>query len=298
VLDQLDNALRQLFLDQVPGLTSETQVRFQPPDDDWRTAVTNLNRNALNVYLMDLRENRKLRSNEWMDVPHNGFTSHEPPPGRVDCHYLITAWSPAAVTPPVEPTIDEHLLLYQALAVLMANAPINPSRIYPPGSAALAAVDPLIRDADLPTQVVPSDGFAKLAEFWGAMGANDRWKPAVYLVVTMPVALRADLTGPLVTTRIIEFRQSGRPETAEVWIQIGGTVRDPAGGPVPGAWVALETPAGAPLQTAEANGVGRFTFGALRASSYRLRARANGFAEVARVLSVPTESGEYDLRFS
>ena len=30
----------------------------------------------------------------------------------------------------------------------------------------------------------------------------------------------------MVTTRITEYRQTGRPETAEVWIQIGGHVLD------------------------------------------------------------------------
>jgi hypothetical protein len=72
--------------------------------------------------------------------------------------------------------------------------------------------------------VLPVEGFPKLAEFWGAMGANHRWKPAVYLVVTIPVVLRTEIAGPMVTTRITEYRQTGKPETAEVWIQIGGHV--------------------------------------------------------------------------
>jgi Pvc16 N-terminal domain/Carboxypeptidase regulatory-like domain len=302
VLDHLDNLLRQLFLDQVPGLESENQVRFQPPDEDWRTVVANLTvggqpANALNVYLADLRENRRIRSNEFTTATENGAHLRERAPLRVDCHYLITAWSPATATPAVEPTVDEHVLLYQVLGVLNNNVPLNPSRIYPLGSPPLAAVPELIREADLPTVVAPADGFPKLAEFWGAMGAEGRWRPGVYLVVTLPVALQRELTGPLVTTRILEFRQSGSPESAEVWIQIGGTVQDPAGEPVPGAWVRLETPGGGALETTETNELGRFTFGALRTAPYRLRTRAAGLGEQVRDVAVPSDTGEYDLRF-
>ncbi len=302
MLDHLDNLLRQLLIDQVPGLSSETQVRFQPPDDDWRSVVSNLTvdgqpASALNVYLVDLRDNRKARSNEFATVTENGARFREPAPARVDCHYLVTAWSPAAQSPSIEPTLDEHLLLYDALAILTQNAPLNPSRIYPPGSAALANVPELIRTSDLPTIVAPTEGFTKLAEFWGAMGPDDRWKPAIYLVVTLPVALRRDVAGPMVTTRILEFRQSGKPETAEVWVQIGGTVRTPAGGAVTGAWVRVESPSGAEVATTETNDLGRFTFGALRFGPYRLRVRDGALGELTRDVQVPSPEGEYDLAY-
>ena len=44
-----------------PTITSITQVHFEPPDQDWRTQVRGLANVALNIYLVDLRENRKLR---------------------------------------------------------------------------------------------------------------------------------------------------------------------------------------------------------------------------------------------
>ena len=69
MLAHFDNLLRQLLISRVPTITDEAQVRFQPPDEDWRTYVSTLSvggnpANALNVYLVDVRENRKLRSNE------------------------------------------------------------------------------------------------------------------------------------------------------------------------------------------------------------------------------------------
>jgi hypothetical protein len=228
----LDTLLRQIVIEQAPALSDVSQVRFQPPDADWRTYVANLTiggnpANAVNIYLVDLRENRKLRSNERVRTVENGIINEEPAPARVDCHYLISAWSPAAVTL-LEPALEEHALLYQTLAVLMRNAPLNPSRVYPVDSLPLNAWPPRFRDIDLPAVVLPVEGFSKLAEFWSGMGQGALWKPAIYLVVTVPVELLTDVAGPMVTTRITDYRISGRPETAEVWIQLGGHVFSPA----------------------------------------------------------------------
>jgi hypothetical protein len=152
--------------------------------------------------------------------------------------------------------------------------------------------------------VVPGDGFPKVSEFWTTMGPGMSWKPMVYLTVTLPVTLVREVAGPMVTTRITEYRQSDHPASAEIWIQIGGHVLD-AGSPLPdgtpapvvGAWVQLETPGGELLQRMETNALGRFTFGRLHAGQYRLRTGAVGLGEQARLVTVPSESGEYDLRF-
>jgi hypothetical protein len=58
MISYLANMLRHLLMAQISEITDEAQIRFQLPDDDWRTYVQNLQRNALNVYLADLRENR------------------------------------------------------------------------------------------------------------------------------------------------------------------------------------------------------------------------------------------------
>ena len=300
LLDQLDNLLRTLLVGRVAGITSPSQVRFQPPDDDWRTAVTNLQvngqpANALNVYLVDLRENRELRSNERRRSVTNGIVSDERAPTRVDCHYLITAWSPAAVTEQVEPTLDEHALLYRALAVLENASPLNPSRILPAGSAALDAVPELIRRVDLPTSIVPPEGFGKLAEFWGTMGTGHRWRPAIQLTVALPVSLEPQEVGPIVTTRILTVSQAGT-DNGGIRAQIGGSVLDAQGEPVPGAWVALETRAGDRLLTVTANTLGRFDLDPVAAGLYQLRARAVGLGERVTEIVVPSPSGEYEAR--
>jgi hypothetical protein len=211
MITALDNLLRHLFMTQVKGITGEEQIGFQPPDEKWRDYVSTLTlggkpADALNVYLIDLRENRKLRSNERARSIENGIVSEEPAPARLDCHYLISAWSAAQVTPDIEPTLDEHNLLYAVIAVLMKNALLNPASLYGDTSPASQAWGAFWK-ADLPAQVLPAEGFPKLAEFWGAMGVNNRWKPVVYLVVTLPVAMEAVAAGPLVTTPVVELKQ-------------------------------------------------------------------------------------------
>jgi hypothetical protein len=73
MIDHLNNTLRHLFMAQISQITDEAQVRFQPPDEDWRNHIASLQRNALNIYLFDLRENRKLRSNARERQAQNGL---------------------------------------------------------------------------------------------------------------------------------------------------------------------------------------------------------------------------------
>ncbi|MFN0148081.1 MAG: Pvc16 family protein [Dehalococcoidia bacterium] len=305
MLNVLDTMLRDLLIARVAQLTDDSQVGFEPPDDAWRTQVAGLSVggnpvNALNVYLVDVVENRKLRSNERARTFENGWAEDQPAPARADCHYLVSAWSPATATPATTPTLDEHALLYEALAAFLQEGSIAAGRIYAPGSVELGAVPPLFREADMPLDVA-AEAFPKLAEFWGAMGPNYRWKPALHLVVTVPVALIAQVAGPMVTTRITEYRLLGVPASGETWVQIGGHVLDATVSPpvpVPNAWVQIESMAGGIVQSAATNSLGRFTFGGLHRGPYRLRYSATGFAVPApRLVDVPSPSGEYDLEF-
>ncbi len=291
---------------KVPSITNEDQVRFQPPDQEWRNVVSNLGaRNALNVYLVEMRENRKRRSNERLREIEEGIAHDMPAPMRLDCYYLITAWSPARVTAAIEPTIDEHQLLYEVAAVLMNPPSLVPQQVYSPDPLPIG-FPALIADVDLPLSLLPVDGFPKYAEFWGTMGNIHPWKPAIYLAVTIPVLLQREVAGPLVTTRITDSRVWGVAETAEVRIQIGGTVLDTTSVPakvVPNAWVRLETTKNVPLQTTETNALGRFTFAGLQpdpgmpTGKYRLRYSAVNLGEKHRDVDVPSPTGEYDLKF-
>lgn len=309
MLDHIDNLLRQALIDGVALLSDDSQVRFQPPDEDWRTYVSTLTvggqpASALNVYLVDLRENRRLRSNERVRataIEADGFVREISAPRRVDCHYVISAWSPATQSPAVEPTIDEHVLLYQTIAALNAVEPLVARAVYAPNPLP-AGFPAEIADTPLPTTLLPVEGYAKLPEFWGTMGEGHRLKPAIYLIVTIPVVYAPEPMGGIVTTRVANFRTRGAA-SGEDWIEIGGTVRDSAaplpGGdpsPVAAAWIVLER-GGQRVQITRSDTHGRFRFASIVAGDYQLRASTETLAEILRDVHVPSPSGEYDLTF-
>ena len=300
MIAHLDNMLRHLLLTQVDELTDEAQVQFAPPDDAWRTYVSNLTvagqpANAVNIYLVDLRENRTLRSNERIRDVSGPVATNMPAPRRVDCHFVATAWSPATVTANIEPTLDEHQLLYKSIGALMSGEPFVPRRIYSPDPLP-AGFPPEIADAELPSVILPLEGFPKIAEFWGTFGTVHPWRPLAYFVVTLPVILSKEILGPMVTTRISEYRPSGLPAKGDVFVQIGGTVMDGAENPVANASVAIEDMGGARISAATTGDDGRFTFGGLNAGTFVLRVRAQGFSEATRTVTIPSANGNYDVQ--
>ena len=185
MLADVDLAVRALLrarmstLRNTAGVVAEGQIGIQPPDNLWISDVNGFNPpKGLNVYLADVRENRKLRTNERIDrAPVNGAVYREPAPSRFDCHYLISAWSGS--TDRKAKTIDEHKILAEALTVLVEERAIA------------------VGGLDLPTSIAPPEGFPKLAEFWGTMGEKHRWKPAI--------AARRDRSGG----RVVRARRSG-----------------------------------------------------------------------------------------
>jgi hypothetical protein len=296
MIDHLDALLRAVLLQGVDGLAGPGQVRFQPPDDEWRTAVANLQVDgAVNVYLAEVRANPELRSQRRERSVRHGVAVDQRPPLQVDCHYLVSAWSPVRVTDQVEPTLDEHALLYRVLAALEDAAPLNATRVYRDDPTRLAGVPELIRDADLPTRVAPAEGFARLADFWGAMGVGNRWRPVVELVVTLPVAVAPDLVGRLVTTQVVGSAPSTRGRPGHRWLRIAGTVRTGAGTPVADAQVFVETLDGTRLRAAVTAGSGRWTSDGLDPGRYRLRTRTEGRPDVVQEVDVPSGAGGYDV---
>ena len=165
----------------------------------------------INVYLADIRENRKLRSNDRFKF--NGTVpSESQAPARLDCHYLITAWSPDQGLQDGENVMTEHRLLYSAAAALLRHNPIVARHVFGdipvtidalnddpksnyhntvaaanPLLRAFYSLDPVIRDLELPVDVMPPEGFHRIGEFWGLMGSGAIWHPSAYVIVTLPI---------------------------------------------------------------------------------------------------------------
>ena len=71
---------------------------FTIPDEDWQTRVKAGTGLRLNIYLYEVNENRDFRRAAWDNVEladHSVALSQ--PPVYLDCHYLISAWSPTEV---------------------------------------------------------------------------------------------------------------------------------------------------------------------------------------------------------
>jgi hypothetical protein len=309
MIADVGRSLRQLLLEEIDELTSELQIGFAPPDDAWRSFVATLTdgsgapANAVNVYLADLRENTRLRSNQRVRQRNeDGFVEERAASRRLDCHYLVTTWSPASVTPPIEPTLDEHALMHRVTAVLLTREALVPTAIF--GGSLPPGFSPDLADAVLPVSVAPESGFPSYGEFWGTMGTDARWRPALYLIVTVPMPRETRVAGPPVTTRILRAH-AGDPHHPDIRIQIGGWLRDGTVPPGPdglapavaGAWVALESSTGRRLTTTT-DAQGRFTFRELSPGSFTLRAATPQHGEITTTTDVPSPGGGYDLIFT
>jgi hypothetical protein len=308
MIDPINEILRDLIQSRVPLLAGQSQVGFEPPNDDWRQNVQTFKEDRINLYLYDIRENLKLRTTERTRIPENGWYREIKPPVRLDCHYLVTAWSHATFAPPlVEPTRVEHVLLSRVLHVLLVNRPLEPSRVYAPGVVipskhTLNNVPPALRGDSLPVDAAYPEGLRDQGDFWSTM--KSPWRPSIELVVTVPALLKQDeVEVPMVTGVLGQYLPTeAGAAAAEVWATIGGTVvAGKAAAPVGGAWVQIVGLTPPEVTAVDLRTVsqpdGRFLFERLRPGHYHLRAIAMGVGDIGRDIDLPSETGEYDLQF-
>lgn len=306
MIDPLDGMLRDLIQSRVPGFIGPTQVGFLPPNADWKAAVVAAGEERFNLYLYDMRENVRLRSNERQVTQVAGQATVNMPSPRLDCTYLVTAWSPVAPGPLFDPAREEHQLLYRALAVFMQFRPLVAAEVYstavPSGMdlATFSAAAPPLVEQPLPLQAAFPDVVHEPAEFWTTMKVDSR--PAIRLTVTIPVVLaEPDAVYPSVTTMLANYHQLdtfGIPDTV---IAIGGRVlRTADDRPIGGAWVQIagkNPPAiTAVRQRTVTDPDGRFIFSRLPKGSYELRAVAAGLGDKTfPAFDVPVAAGTYDV---
>jgi hypothetical protein len=301
VIDRLDLVIRQTLVAEIPSLA--TRLGFQPPDETWRQQRVGSGTGVwLNCALVDLREDRKHRTNEIR-------IERDPPrrlqaPYRLRCHYLLSAWNSAKDSEAVPATLQEHALLGQVLAVLVERTPFTPSAVLTP--AELATLPALWREAAFDTEVLPPEGFPKIAEYWGTMGRAVPWRPVLWLEVTVPVAPEPTSLDGIVTTVIASTGRDRPAQQAETLLGLGGLVLDATGAnaaapvPVDEALVTLTDPAGHLLGRALTGGDGRFVLDGIPSGTYRVAARAAALPALAPqtvTLPAPVE-GPLELRFT
>ncbi len=179
MINDLDRSLKTL-LKQEMGL-EEDRVYFDAPDGSFAPTPP-----AVDLFLYDVRENRDLRSNEWIVERHSsgGFTKQRAP-ARVDCSYLITAWAGDVAS--------EHKLLSDVMRVLL-RYPVLPAQVL---QGDLAGQAP-----PLPASVLQPGLLQSVGEFWQALGGKP--KAALHYTVTVGVEVAAAIeAGPPVTDKRI-----------------------------------------------------------------------------------------------
>ena len=272
----LDEALRQLLMREIPVKNGEVDIHFDQPTRGWSAK---LSRPTLNLFMHDLRENIKLRGSEqWRtERRKDGTASQHRNPVRVDVHYMITAWTN-------EPE-DEHRLLARILMALFRQADL-PEDLLPESLKN--------QPAPVALQVAQEDTLRRPADVWNAL--DNEMRPAVALVVTLTLDPYQPLVTPLVRSREIHFGQTRQPEIAQELVEAAGrsvywTVGGTLNTQIPLQELRLTlVERGQNVQILEE---GRFSIGKLRAGDYTLEVASDGRALKQYKITVPAP--EYEL---
>ncbi|GGK63382.1 Pvc16 family protein [Ornithinimicrobium pekingense] len=302
MIEHLDAVIRATVVAELPQLSGK--VGFQPPDDAWRQRVGAGTGVWLNCALVDLRENRERRTTG-VRVERDPVRRVRPP-FLLQCHYLLSAWNSAKDSDAVEASVQEHALLGRVIAALLDRSPLTPAEVLLPGD--LATLPVAWRETSFDTELLPPEGFPKIAEYWGTMGRTSPWRPVAWLAVTVPVSPAPTTVDGVVTSIVGSFLGSTRPPHAptETLLDVGGVVLDATGThaasplAVPEATVTLSDGAGHLLAHSTTGRDGRFVFAGVPPGTVRLTARAAGLPALSRsTLTVPAQlDGPVTLTFT
>jgi hypothetical protein len=203
MISDLDETIKQLMIHKGSLNQNEIVFSFEAPDRDW--AASN-SKPTINFYLYDIRENHELRTYDWtVEQNKNRTSTRKKAPMRVDLSYAVTVWTKAVD--------DEHRLLGHLMVVLM-KYPLIPPEVF---QGSLKNLEyPLYASTMQPENVLKSP-----ADFWTAL--DNKLKPSLNYIVTMPINLDISITAPIVTTKTIEVKDKEKGDLEEI-IEIGGRI--------------------------------------------------------------------------
>lgn len=301
MIDAVDSMLAGV-ISSVPEFA---QIGFEPPDEDWKDRVAGeapaVGAPAgiwVNVYLAEIRERTTLRNEDTLlRTIGPGQVETRPAPTWVDCHYLITAWSTDSDVS--ARAVPEHRFLAGLVTRLRERSPLCALVLL--SGAALAAIDPLLRPLDLPTDIAPPEGFPRLGDFWNSIGDHHRWKPSVHVVVAVPLLPSRPKVDGIVESILLEagtaLEGGAGIEAVQETLAVGGVVLTTANGsPVAGITVVLEGPAPAPRRHIRTDSAGRFVFDSVPRGAASLEWGAPGAPRRSRTVQIPSQAqGDYVL---
>ncbi len=270
MFDDMDASLAALLADgAAPQEVRTADVSFTVPDKDFAPAQA-----TLDLFLHEVQENRGLRelAPTMQPLPTGGWGS-ERPPLRVDCTYLVTAWSPKTGA---MRAAEEHRLLGRALLWLgrfpvIADQYLRGALKTPPQPFPLA------------TSVAQTREGQSMGEFWTALGIAPR--PAFSLTVTLALQPFTETeTFPAVTEIQLRTGLFDEPE-------LFGRVLDSRLDGVPGAAVTLVEAS----RTVTADALGEFRFTAVPFGSYTLAVTGAGHPDSSRQIEYQSAMQAHDV---
>jgi len=206
MLDDLDETLRTLLIEELPQVIEKIErdgfdIRFDVPNREFKSRLA---KPTLCVYLYNIQENRDLRGRTWERNHQNGSVATRRPPVRLDCSYMITAWS--------NEVEDEHRLLTGAARVLFRN-PILPRDVL---KGALAD------GIEITTEVAQPESFKDIVDIWSVLD-NDL-RPSVRVTVTVPLDVDVEYLTSRVRERELRYAQPTWTAPASEPVRITGRV--------------------------------------------------------------------------
>jgi hypothetical protein len=268
MIDDLDEALRDLLVRELPIRSNEVDITFDQPKRDW---AARLSRPTLNLYLYDLRENLKLRreasQREIERRPASVITLR--PAIRMDLNYLVTAWA-------TDPG-DEHRLLARTLMALLRFQEL-PDEVLP--EALQDQPNPI------PLKVSQPDTLDKPSDLWSVL--DNQQRPGIVVTTTVAFNPFSPVEQLLTRTAEVNFGQKNVPaDNPHGYISISGSVRSKK--PLKNVQIMLlERGTLADLQDS-----GEFGIRNLKPGDYTLRLMADGLKPSDHKITVPSAS--YDI---
>jgi len=189
MLHDLDRTLEVLLKRELPSpLVEQVTISFATPDSEFPPSSVTLP--AVDLFLYDLRENWELRTNDWAVERTPRTVVKHPPPVRVDCSYLVTAWASKSAPDPAQ---DEHRLLGEVIMILVRHRRI-PAEVL---QGSLRDQDPPVR-----TKVLQTAALQSLGEFWQALGGKPKAAAQYSVTISLPSTQPVEV-GPPVTEKIM-----------------------------------------------------------------------------------------------
>jgi len=195
MIDALDSALEALLRRELPtDLVPQIAISFAAPDSQFPpSAVTPP---AIDLFLYDVRENRELRSAEWVVERRGDGATRVPPAVRVDCSYLVTAWAASSQTA----ARDEHGLLGAVMKALLR---------YPILPAELLSGELKNQELPLPTTTLQPGRLQSLGEFWHALGGKPKAALSYTVTISVPAGVPTEAGRPVLDAQL-KLVQMGR----------------------------------------------------------------------------------------